>query len=266
MDILLTNDDGIYAAGLQALYKRLSKRHFVTVVAPEGERSAVSHAITLHEPLRVKMIRVNGGFTGYAVSGTPVDCIKLGIIELLDTKPEMVIAGINPGANIGIDINYSGTVSAAKEAGLWGIPAIAVSRQRCDMQQYDDVAIFIEALADHVFKNGLPDGTILNVNFPGMPVSKASGVRISRQETVHFPEYFEKRVDPRNNEYYWQGCVPLTAFENPDSDRATICQNFISITPIKCDMTDYNAIESLKKWDIGKQKRKSRGCIDADYV
>lgn len=259
MNILLTNDDGIYAVGLQALYKRLAKRHFVTVVAPEGERSAVSHAITLHEPLRTKMIEVNGGFTGHAVNGTPADCIKLGIRELLDAKPDMVIAGINPGANTGMDINYSGTVSAAKEAGLWGIPAIAVSRQRCDLQQYDDVAIFIEALADHVFEKGLPNGTILNVNFPGIPVSKTSGVRISRQETAHFPEYFEKRVDPRNGVYYWQGCDSLTAFENPDSDRAAICQNFISITPIKCDMTDYNTIESLKKWHIEKGKKVRSG-------
>jgi 5'-nucleotidase len=123
------------------------------------------------------------------------------------------------------------------------------------LQQYDDVAIFIEALADHVFEKGLPNGTILNVNFPGIPVSKTSGVRISRQETAHFPEYFEKRVDPRNGVYYWQGCDSLTAFENPDGDRAAICQNFISITPIKCDMTDYNTIESLKKWYIEKEKK-----------
>ncbi|MFQ5485557.1 MAG: 5'/3'-nucleotidase SurE [Desulfobacterales bacterium] len=255
MDILLTNDDGIYAAGLQALYKTLSKRHFVTVVAPERERSAVSHAITLHEPLRVKIIRADGGFTGHAVSGTPVDCIKLGMRELLDTKPDMVIAGINKGVNIGMDINYSGTVSAAKEAALWGLPAIAVSRQRCDIQHFDDVAIFIEALADQVFKKGLPNGTILNVNFPGIPVAKASGVRISRHETANFPEYFEKRVDPRNSVYYWQGRASLTTFVNPDSDRAAISEDFISITPIKCDMTDYNAIECLKKWHMGKRAK-----------
>ena len=128
MKVLLTNDDGIYAGGLQALYQRFSRRHEVTVIAPDRDCSAVSHGITLHEPLRASTVSVNG-LTGYAVSGTPADCIKLGIVELLDARPDIVISGINPGANVGVNINYSGTVSAAREAALYGVPAIAVSVQ-----------------------------------------------------------------------------------------------------------------------------------------
>ena len=129
MNILLTNDDGIYAKGLWALYAKFARRHCVTVVAPDRERSAVGHGITLYQPLRTNRVNINNGFTGYAVNGTPADCVKMGLMEILDSKPDMVISGINPGANVGVNINYSGTVAAAKEAALYNVPAIAVSIQ-----------------------------------------------------------------------------------------------------------------------------------------
>ncbi|MBW2591812.1 MAG: 5'/3'-nucleotidase SurE [Deltaproteobacteria bacterium] len=252
MKILLTNDDGIYAQGLWSLYKRFIQRHDVTVIAPDRERSAVSHGITLHDPIRASKISANG-LTGYAVSGTPVDCIKLGILELLAARPDIVVSGINPGANVGVNINYSGTVAAAREATLYGVPAIAVSVCGRQTNNYDPVARFIEDLAVNVLQKGLPFGTLLNVNFPDMEAGKFAGVYISKQGARLFPEYFEKRKDPRKRVYYWQGYKSQSDFESPDIDAAAICDNFISITPIKCDMTDYNMLEDLKTWGWGKK-------------
>ncbi|MFC1816149.1 5'/3'-nucleotidase SurE [Thermodesulfobacteriota bacterium] len=253
MNILLTNDDGIYAHGLWVIYKQFAKQHTVTVVAPDRERSAVGHSITLQKPLRLKLVEINGGYQGYAVSGTPVDCIKLGVLEVLDTKPDIVISGINPGANVGVNINYSGTVSAAREAALYGIPAIAVSIQGQKPGSYDIAARFAQVLAELVFKKGLPFGTILNVNFPAVSEKNIAGVRISRQGSSLFSHYFEKRVDPRNQTYYWQGSDLQAVFDHPDMDGAILNKNYISITPIKCDMTDYNTIDELRKWRIDKE-------------
>lgn len=264
MKILLTNDDGIYAEGLWALHKRFAKKHSVTVVAPERERSAVGHSITLHKPLRKSRVLVNGCGWGFAVNGNPADCIKLGVLEILDSKPDMVIAGINPGANVGVNINYSGTVSAAREAALYGIPAIAVSIQAFVTQHYDDAACIVKMLAEDVFKEGLPFGTFLNVNVPDMAVADMAGVRISRQGIRLFSEYFEKRKDPRNRTYYWQGCDseptanPPESGENPEIDQDVLCRNCISITPIKCDMTDYRILERLNNWKIVKELTRTR--------
>ncbi|MBW2193392.1 MAG: 5'/3'-nucleotidase SurE [Deltaproteobacteria bacterium] len=250
MKILLTNDDGILAEGLWALYKRFSKKHSVTVVAPDRERSAVGHGITLHEPLRANIVEVNSGYMGYAVNGTPADCVKIGLIEILDSRPELVISGINPSANVGVNLNYSGTVAAAREAALYQLPAIAVSMQGQQRNTFDDVALFVLTLADHVLQKGLPYGTSLNINIPDVPMDAVEGVRISRQGTTLYDEYIEKRVDPRNNTYYWHGFDTRIAYSNPDIDVTALEENYISITPIQCDMTDYTMLENLKKWDI----------------
>ena len=250
MKILLTNDDGIHAKGLWALYKRFSGNHEVTVIAPDRERSGVGHGITLNEPLRSTYIEVNGGYKGYAVTGTPADCIKLGLLEILDERPDVVISGINLGINVGVNINYSGTVAAAKEASLYGIAAIAISMQGVEENNYDDIALFIEVLSKKVFQKGLPFGTFLNVNIPDKPVKETAGLRFSRQGVKLFSEYFEKRTDPRNRTYYWQGCDSQLLDNSTDVDSAAICNNFISITPIKCDMTDYKVLDDLKNWNI----------------
>ena len=250
MKILLTNDDGIHAKGLWALYKRFSGNHEVTVIAPDRERSGVGHGITLNEPLRSTYVEVNGGYKGYAVTGTPADCIKLGILEILDERPDVVISGINLGMNVGVNINYSGTEAAAKEASLYGIAAIAISMQGVEENNYDDIALFIEVLSKKVFEKGLPFGTFLNVNIPDKPVKETAGLRFSRQGVKLFSEYFEKRVDPRNRMYYWQGCDSKFIDRSPDVDSADIYNNFISITPIKCDMTDYKTLEDLQTWNI----------------
>jgi 5'-nucleotidase len=258
MKILLTNDDGIYAEGLWALYRRFASKHFVVVIAPEHERTAVGHGITLNSPIRAEQIEVNNGWKAYAISGTPVDCIKLGMLEILESKPDMVISGINPGANVGVNINYSGTVSAAREAALYGIPAIAVSMIGPEITHYDDAARFVEILANHVENKGLPNGTMLNVNIPDMPLQAVAGVRISRHSVTFFPEYVEKRIDPRNRVYYWHGCDDVSSDNDPEADETAVYQNYISITPIKCDMTDYRLIEDVKNWDIDRELKKER--------
>ncbi|MBC8432084.1 MAG: 5'/3'-nucleotidase SurE [Desulfobacterales bacterium] len=256
-NILLTNDDGIYAEGLWALYKRFAPQHAVTVVAPDRERSAVGHGITLYKPLRQTKIEVGDGLCGYAVSGTPVDCIKMGLMKILDKRPDLVISGINLGANVGININYSGTVAAAREAAIYKVPAIAVSVKGDDLMEYDEAARFTAHLAEQVFKKGLPSGTILNVNIPDIPMEEVVGTRISRQAIELYTEYLEKRVDPRNRTYYWHGHVPTTSLNSPDADAVALDRNYISITPIKCDMTDYSLLEELKGWGIGKKKSQS---------
>jgi 5'-nucleotidase len=250
MKILLTNDDGIYAQGLWALYDRLCANNSVTVVAPDRERSAVGHGITLHTPLRATPVYVNGKGPFFSVTGTPADCIKLGLIELLDERPDMVVSGINPGANVGGNINYSGTVAGAKEAALYGIKAIAVSIKGPDCAYYDDAAEFIEKIADRLIQNGLPSGTFLNINLPNMAVKETKGIRICRQGTRFFDEYFKKRKDPREQAYYWHGSYSDPVDEDPDIDGQAICDDYISITPIKCDMTDYRLMEELKNWTL----------------
>ncbi|MGD2186921.1 MAG: 5'/3'-nucleotidase SurE [Desulfobacterales bacterium] len=255
MDILLTNDDGIYAPGLGALYKRLTARHSVSVIAPDREQSAIGHAITLNEPLRANKVSINGAFQGYSVTGTPADCIKMGVLEILDSKPDMVISGINPGANVGVNINYSGTVAAAKEATLYGMLAIAVSIHSREAQYYNEAAIFIEELAEQLFVNGLPVGTFLNVNIPNRPLKEIAGIRISRLDMDFFPEFIDKRVDPRRRTYYWQGCDSLPAGKTTDIDGSALCEDFISITPIKCDQTDYRTLKDMQGWKIITQSK-----------
>lgn len=252
MEILLTNDDGIYAEGLWALYRPFSRDHSVTVVAPDRERSGVGHGISLDNPLRAKRVVVNGGYEGHAVNGTPVDCIRLGVSEILRDKPDLVLSGINPGANLGVNLNYSGTVAAAKEATLFGIPAIAASIGRGKPENYAVAARFIEMLVDKVLENGLPFGTFLNVNIPDTSVESIGGIVISRQGITQLSESLEKRTDPWHRTYYWQGSDSQSVSHPPDVDGAALHQNYISITPVKCDMTDYPMVESLKSWNFKK--------------
>ena len=250
MQLLLSNDDGIYAEGLRALYRRFSETCSTAVVAPEQECSAVSHAITLEKPIRFRKLSLGNGDKAYAVSGTPADCIKLAMIELLEERPDLMISGINPGANTGVHINYSGTLAAAREAVFYGIPAIAVSIMGKTPGYYDQAAQFVEELARKVKTNGLPEGTFLNVNIPDLPLKDIQGVRISNQNLALPREQMEMRFDPRERPYYWHGVAAQAPDEDSDSDVAVIAKDYISITPIQCDMTDYQSIRTLKLWDI----------------
>lgn len=250
MHILLTNDDGIQAPGLWALYDRFVKKHAISVIAPDREQSAIGHAITLNQPLRATRVSMNGNRPGYAVSGTPADCVKLGVLELLESKPDMLISGINPGANVGVNINYSGTVAAAKEAALYGIMALAVSCMGSATDHYNDVAAFVAKLAVKVAENGLPFGTFLNINIPDAPIKDIRGIRISKLSVKFFPESIDKRVDPRRRTYYWQGCDSLPVSDNPEIDGTVLSDKYISITPITCDVTDYSSMEAMKGWGL----------------
>jgi len=250
MRILLSNDDGIYAEGLRALHRRFSDTCSTVVVAPYQERSAISHAITLEMPIRSRKISLDNGDKAYAVSGTPADCIKLAMIELLEKRPDLMISGINPGANAGIHINYSGTFAAAREAALYGIPAMAVSIMGKTPGYYDQAAEFTGNLAKRVMAQGLPEGTLLNVNIPDLPMERIRGVRISNQNLSPLCEQMEKRFDPRERPYYWHGVAAQRSDGDSGSDVAAIAGDCISITPIKCDMTDYQSMPMLKSWDI----------------
>ncbi|RJQ86185.1 MAG: 5'/3'-nucleotidase SurE [Desulfobacteraceae bacterium] len=249
MRIVLTNDDGIQSAGLWALYHALKPDHQLTVVAPERERSAVGHGITLHKPLRAHEVVVDGQ-VGWAVTGTPADCVKLTLVELLDDKPDMVISGINPGANVGVNLNYSGTVAAAKEGAIYGVPAMAVSIQSAQNPCFDEAARFVARLVTRVQDHGLPSGVFLNVNFPNLFCDRTAAVKIARQGCTLYDEFFEKRRDPRNRIYYWHGYETMPAHDGSDADAALLAAEYIVITPVRCDMTDYGMIEKMKSWDF----------------
>ena len=253
MNILITNDDGIQADGLWALEKALGTEHQTTVVAPDVERSAVGHSITLTHPLRVHKVQTNGGW-GYAVNGTPADCVKLAVLEILAVRPDVVVSGINFGPNVGVNLNYSGTVSAAKEAALMGIPAIAVSLTPHPNRNYGVAAGVVRTLVAKIHQEALPSGTFLNVNVPACPPDKIQGVLVTKQGISPLKETFHKRTDPRDQTYYWQGTENQSFEQDIDTDGAVLCRNYISLTPIRCDMTDYQSMEHLKGWDISLSK------------
>jgi len=250
MRLLITNDDGIQAPGLHALCRAFAPAHQITVVAPERERSAVSHGITLHKPLRPAPAVLNGVTQGWAVNGTPVDCVKLALAELCQVRPDIVVSGINPGENVGINVLYSGTVAAAREAALGGMPAIAVSVQGRKGVYLDAAALFVRALAETVAANGLPYGTMLNVNIPDRAPADLAGVRITRLHLAPATERYEKRLDPRHRAYYWSGADRQRFEQGTDHDGTALDEGYISITPIACDTTDYRLLEMLKTWPL----------------
>jgi 5'-nucleotidase len=248
--ILVSNDDGIDAPGIEALVKELKKLGEVIVVAPDKQRSAVGHAITMNYPLRVSKFQRNGAFFGYAVEGTPADCVKLAIRSLLETKPDLLVSGINHGSNTAINIIYSGTVSAATEGTILGIPSIAVSLTTWQEPDFRYAAKFSRKLAAFVAEHGLPDGTLLNVNVPAVDEKHIKGVRVTRQGKTRWDDTFEVRLDPNNKEYYWLKGSLEVMDHAADTDEIAVMNNFISVTPIYYDLTDYAVLQKMKSWDI----------------
>lgn len=248
MKILLTNDDGIRAQGLHALACEIRKIATITVVAPESEQSAVGHAITTIDPLRISRIYRDNCFFGTAVKGTPADCVKIAVLALLPEKPDMVIAGINQGTNTASNVIYSGTVSAATEATLLGVPAFAVSLNSSTSTDFAYAARFARELAERVAQHGLPAGTLLNVNVPAVPEAEIRGVRVTRQGLARYVEEFHKRLDPKNREYWWLGGQLMELDEEEETDSAALHRNEVSITPLHYDMTDYKNIDRIKHW------------------
>ena len=246
MRVLLTNDDGIHAAGLLALHRELHGDHKVYVVAPETEMSAVGHAITLTSPLRVQKVNKNGTFFGFAVSGTPADCVKIAVQELLTEPPDVILSGINLGANVGVNVLYSGTVSAATEGAFMGIKSVAISLNTRENPDFRFAARFSREVIRFLLENGLKGGTALNVNIPAIPTDRITGVSITRQGVSRFQERFERRVDPRGNVYYWlSGEMPVEE-TIPDADAKILRENGISITPITYDLSCQDEIERLR--------------------
>ena len=245
MRLLFTNDDGIFAPGLYALYKVFKKTHKVYIVAPESEQSAVGHAITLSNPLRVKQVYRNGTFYGHAVNGTPADAVKIGVNELLDSPPEMVISGINLGPNVGINVLYSGTVSAATEAAILNIPSIAVSLDTYEKTDFTSAAIITKKLVKKLSKMKWPKGISLNINIPALPLENIKEIAFTRQATIPINDCFEKRTDPRHRVYYWQAGNGFLYSPEPGTDVYALSQGMVSITPIHHDLTHYVTLEAF---------------------
>ncbi len=248
--ILLTNDDGINAPGLAALCARMKEIGDVVVVAPDSERSAVGHAITLADPLRVWHVEKDGGFFGYAVNGTPADCVKIAYWALLDYKPDLLVSGINLGSNTGINVIYSGTVSAATEGTILKIPSVAISLTTYTNPDFTYAAKFAQKLGLMVLERGLPNGTFLNVNVPPVREEAIRGVVVTRQGRAVYRERFDKRVDPQNRVYYWLTGKKVEVEEDEGVDDRAILNHKVSITPIHYDLTNYGYLEELKRWDF----------------
>ena len=250
MRILLTNDDGIHAAGLRALYEALKPEHQVYIAAPESEMSAVGHAITLSSPIMVQDVQRDGVFFGYAVKGTPADCVKLAVQELLDTPPDMVLSGINVGANVGVNILYSGTVSAATEGAFLGIRSAAISLVATEDPDFRFAARFSREIVRFINASDLKDGTALNVNIPALPPEKIRGICLTRQGTSRFMERFERRTDPRGRVYYWLMGEKFVENGNPHNDSVALSRDMITITPIHYDLTCETELERLNRFDL----------------
>jgi 5'-nucleotidase len=248
MNILITNDDGIASSGIYALAKALQPFGKVHVVAPDRQQSAVGHALTVSEPLRVTRMWREGEFFGYAVSGTPADSVKLAIARLLDSPPDIVVSGINHGYNTGINVLYSGTVSAATEAMLLGIPAIAISLGSFDESADCSVAARTAAyLVERYMELGIPRHTLLNVNVPPLPEDQIKGVRITRQGQGVWNDAYEERLDPMGRPYYWLRGIYNHVDDDPNADDVAVENGYIAITPIRFQLTDEDTIELLKQ-------------------
>lgn len=250
--ILLTNDDGYTSIGLKEINKTLSKLGRVIVVAPCSEQSGVSHSITISRPLRIKELSNNGSDNKeYCVDGTPADCVKTALSYLLKFKPDLLVSGINRGANTGININYSGTIAGAAEGTLSGIPSMAISRRSFKEDNFEPAAIIGAHIASLILKHGLPGGTLLNVNIPYITQNELKGFAITYQGGKHYHDFYEERRDPRNKLYLWLkpgNGKPSSISEGSDS--FVIRNNYVSVTPIKVNRTDETFANELQRWNI----------------
>ncbi|WP_407308753.1 5'/3'-nucleotidase SurE [Desulfosporosinus sp. SB140] len=245
MHILLTNDDGYNAPGIQELYRVLKTKtkHDVSIAAPEGQRSATGHSITLFTPLFVTEHSLEGPCKGFSISGTPSDCVKLAIQGKLIPKPDLLISGINQGANLGTDIFYSGTVSAAMEGVLLGVPSIAVSLANFEYKDFGPSATYLADHLDLLLK--LQHKGLMNLNFPGKPQTQWRGLKVTRLGKAIYENIFEKRSDPRGRVYFWQSGNLIRDCED-DTDLTAIQDDFISVTPMHSDLTDFASLQAWK--------------------
>ena len=250
MKILVSNDDGIHAQGIQTLIEHLAlEGHELYVIAPDRERSAMGHALTLHRPIKVHKadLPYQGVKVAYAISGTPSDCVKLGLSTLIEDEIDVVLSGINHGPNLGGDVMYSGTVSAALEGAIFDKPSIAVSY----LGGHDKDADFNPA-ASYICKNlekllatNIPKKSILNVNFPSVPLADVVGTKVCKLGMRLYTDTYEKRIDPRDNMYYWLVGEMITQTADPNDDVDAIQNNYVTVTPVHIDLTDHDRLEVL---------------------
>ncbi|MDA9749266.1 5'/3'-nucleotidase SurE [Flavobacteriaceae bacterium] len=250
--ILVTNDDGINAPGIRTLISIMKDIGDIVVVAPDSPQSGMGHAITINSTLHSSRITPKDSeITEYSCSGTPADCVKLAINELMPRKPDLCVSGINHGSNSSINVIYSGTMSAAIEAGIEGVPAIGFSlldyRWNADFEQSKN---FISMITLNALNNGIPKGVVLNVNIPSVRKSDIKGVKICRQAMAYWIEEFDKRKNPLGQEYYWLTGKFINEDLGEDTDEWALNNNFISIVPVKFDLTAHHAIKGLNQWDF----------------
>ena len=249
---LVTNDDGIQARGLQALIELVRPYGKVMVVAPTDGQSGMSHAITVKNPIRIKKLEQQEGLVVYSSNGTPVDCVKLALSKLLDRKPDMILAGINHGSNSSSSIIYSGTMAAAIEGCINGIPSIGFSLLDYSPEaNFGSILKYARIILEQALEKGIPDDTCLNVNFPVNTYQKIKGIRICRQNKGAWKEEFEQRMDPMKRDYFWlTGEFINLEPEAVDTDEWALRHNYISIVPVHIDLTAYKAMDHLRDWSI----------------
>jgi 5'-nucleotidase len=250
--ILVTNDDGITAPGIRTLINIMNKIGKVIVVAPDSPQSAMGHAITINSPLHCEKIKgTSGPQIEYSCSGTPADCVKLAVNELLDRKPDICVSGINHGSNSSINVIYSGTMSAAIEAGIQGIPAIGFSLLDFTWNaDFKPLKKFILQITNETLKNGIPKDIVLNVNFPKLNEEKIKGIKICRQAKANWNEEFDKRTNPMGREYYWLTGTFIIQDQGKDTDEWALSNGYISVVPTKFDLTELKSIKQLNKWNL----------------
>jgi 5'-nucleotidase len=253
MHILVTNDDGIFAPGILALQSALRAipEAMVTVMAPADNQSAVGHRKSLRDPLRIWPVTLSDGMPGHACSGSPADATAVAIMGYISEPIDIVVSGINQGGNFAQDITYSGTVTAAMEAVIAGIPAIAISLDSYTEPAFEEAAVFAAQLAPIVFEHGLPELTLLNVNVPYLPYGTAKGIQITRQGRRRYHDELVKRIDPKGTPYYWiGGGRPTGDIDEVGTDLWAVANEYISITPIRLDLTDRAMMEELRTWEF----------------
>ena len=245
MRILVTNDDGIHSPGLTILAKALTAIGEVWVVAPDRERTAVAHAVTLHKPLRLQQMAPRT----YAVNGTPVDCVNLAVLKVMPKPPAIVVSGINKGVNLGDDVMYSGTVSAAMEGTILGVPSIAVSQEGWEVFRFTVGATYAARIARLVLDQGLPEETLLNVNIPNRSQRDVRGVRVTCLSRRRFDNPIVEKCDPHGRTYYWIAGKRVSWSRSKDADHEAIEDGFVSITPIRLDSTHHEVLDQFRPWE-----------------
>lgn len=250
MRILATNDDGIMAPGLAAMRKALALMGEVTVVAPTTSQSAVSHSISLNQPVLCHRIDLGDHTEGYGVEGSPADCVKLAILELMPERPYLVVSGVNLGANLGVNVLYSGTVAAAVEGAFYGVPAVAVSTGSGEAVDFEGAARIALSVIEQFIQCGAWHGALLNVNVPDLAAGPPAGVRVVRQSMKGWDETWEGRLDPRGRTYYWITGKPEAEDDGADTDVSAFAQGYVTVTPLRFDLTAHDRIEAMRGWDL----------------